>query len=217
MNRRPEGARGWPAAFVGGALFLDFINTVEYVTPAVFRDRLPDYSAVLRWSTARGSLPDRAIAKLAGRASRDPQGASAAWRKCIALREDLRELTGKLETGKDSATALAGLNQRILALPPLATLTPGAGPTRFVSDVPGRDLEEPTWPIIWSAAAVLTCEFVDRLGHCHAPPCRYVFIDLSRNLSRLWCDDRCGNRARVHRHQKRAKTQSRRRLAARKE
>lgn len=37
-----------------------------------------------------------------------------------------------------------------------------------------------------------------RLCHCQAPDCRQVFVDLSRNRSRRYCDGRgCGNRLHV--------------------
>ena len=199
--------RNWPDPFVGGALCLDFINTVEYLTPSSARDRLTDYFMVLRWSAARESLPDRAIERLARRARRDRRGASLAWRNCIALREALRVLVGKLQAGESPGRVVAGLNGRISGLPPLATLTAAVRHSRFVFDAPGRDLNELTWPIVWSAAAVLVSEYVERLGYCHASPCRYVFIDLSRNQTRLWCADSCGNRARVRRHQKRVDRQ----------
>lgn len=199
--------RNWPGRFVGGALCLDFINTVEYLTPSGARDRLTDYFMVLRWSAARESLSDRAIERLAQRARRDPRGASLAWRNCIALREALRVLVAELQAAESPDRVVAGLNARISGLPPLATLRAAARHPHFVFDTPGRDLKELTWPIVWSAAAVLVSEYIERLGHCRASPCRYVFIDLSRNQSRLWCADSCGNRARVRRHQKRADRQ----------
>jgi predicted RNA-binding Zn ribbon-like protein len=40
----------------------------------------------------------------------------------------------------------------------------------------------------------------DGLGICGNPHCRLVFLDLSRNRTRRWCDTRgCGNRDRVGR------------------
>jgi len=38
----------------------------------------------------------------------------------------------------------------------------------------------------------------ERMRSCAAPPCRNVFVDLSRNRSRRYCDSRtCGNRLHV--------------------
>ncbi len=36
-----------------------------------------------------------------------------------------------------------------------------------------------------------------RLGVCHAPPCRNVYVDTSPNQSRRYCSDRCSSRANV--------------------
>jgi len=47
-------------------------------------------------------------------------------------------------------------------------------------------------------------EVRDRLRICGNPHCRLIFLDLSRNRARLWCDDGgCGNRDRVRRFRSR--------------
>jgi predicted RNA-binding Zn ribbon-like protein len=198
-----DALRDWSEQFVGGALCLDFINTIEYRSSYVARDRFTDYAAVLDWCEARESLPARTIARLARLAVRDRHGASRAWRDCVALREELRELLERIRAGGPSGVAVARLNRRISEMGPLPTLSATGGQSRFRFDLPGKDLDEPRRPIIWSAAALLVSEHLGRLGYCHAVPCRYVFLDLSRNHSRLWCADSCGNRVRVQRHQRR--------------
>jgi predicted RNA-binding Zn ribbon-like protein len=41
----------------------------------------------------------------------------------------------------------------------------------------------------------------DRLRLCGNPLCRFMFVDRSRNASRVWCEASvCGNRVRGHRH-----------------
>jgi predicted RNA-binding Zn ribbon-like protein len=41
----------------------------------------------------------------------------------------------------------------------------------------------------------------ERLRMCGNPLCRFLFIDHSRNASRVWCEMAvCGNRVRGHRH-----------------
>ncbi|MBA2718076.1 MAG: CGNR zinc finger domain-containing protein [Chloroflexi bacterium] len=45
-----------------------------------------------------------------------------------------------------------------------------------------------------------------RVRTCANPSCRLMFLDLSRNRARIWCDNAgCGNRARVRRYRSRAK------------
>ena len=49
-------------------------------------------------------------------------------------------------------------------------------------------------------------EMRDRLRICGNAYCRLMFLDLSRNRTRLWCDNAgCGNRARVRSYRSRAK------------
>ena len=45
----------------------------------------------------------------------------------------------------------------------------------------------------------------DALRMCGNPDCRLMFLDMSKNRARLWCDNGgCGNRARVRRYRSRA-------------
>lgn len=44
---------------------------------------------------------------------------------------------------------------------------------------------------------VIRMKELDRLRRCDGPDCASVFVDLSRNRSRRYCDGGCGNRANV--------------------
>ena len=49
-------------------------------------------------------------------------------------------------------------------------------------------------------------EVRDRLRLCGNPHCRLMFLDLSKNHARQWCDNGgCGNRDRVRRYRSRTK------------
>jgi predicted RNA-binding Zn ribbon-like protein len=55
-------------------------------------------------------------------------------------------------------------------------------------------------PIIRSAADVLLSDDLRRIKACADPACGWLFIDVSRNQSRRWCDMKdCGNRAKATR------------------
>jgi predicted RNA-binding Zn ribbon-like protein len=64
------------------------------------------------------------------------------------------------------------------------------------------------WPILRSAARLLTDGDHSRLGQCADDRgCGYLFYDTSRNRSRRWCDmNSCGNRAKSQRHYARHRT-----------
>jgi hypothetical protein len=106
----------------------------------------------------------------------------------------------------DYAALLQGLgqcalNRRFAALPATPPrLEPVAGQRQLRLALPGRQLEEALWPVLWSAAALLSSDEIGKLGQCHAASCSYFFIDHSRNHSRVWCStEGCGNRERVKR------------------
>ena len=69
-----------------------------------------------------------------------------------------------------------------------------------------RKLDQMLWPIIRSAAELLTSDKLDRVCECPGENCGWLFIDMSRNRSRRWCDMKdCGNRAKARRHYRKTK------------
>jgi len=63
-------------------------------------------------------------------------------------------------------------------------------------------LDRMLWPVARSAADLLTSEKLARVGQCADDRgCGWLFLDMSRNRSRRWCDMKdCGNRAKAKRH-----------------
>src|SRR5207248_11011958 len=62
------------------------------------------------------------------------------------------------------------------------------------------------WPVLRSAADLLTSEEIHLLRQCASQTCSWLFLDTSKNHSRRWCDmQNCGNRAKVNRHYERKK------------
>jgi predicted RNA-binding Zn ribbon-like protein len=58
-------------------------------------------------------------------------------------------------------------------------------------------------PVIRSAADLLISEEFKRIKKCADPICGWLFLDISRNRSRRWCDmSACGNRAKASRFYK---------------
>jgi predicted RNA-binding Zn ribbon-like protein len=69
-----------------------------------------------------------------------------------------------------------------------------------VLGLPGKALDEPLWPVLWSLTALLSSEDGGRVGSCRAEGCGWFFVDESPNRSRMWCSsDVCGNRERARR------------------
>jgi predicted RNA-binding Zn ribbon-like protein len=58
-------------------------------------------------------------------------------------------------------------------------------------------------PIIRSAAEVLVSDEMKHIKSCADPACGWLFLDISRNKRRRWCDMQdCGNRAKASRFYK---------------
>jgi len=71
----------------------------------------------------------------------------------------------------------------------------------FVLNWDYQGLELVMWPVIWSAAQLLTSPQLARVGRCANPACGWMFFDTSKNRSRRWCSMKyCGNVAKARRH-----------------
>jgi predicted RNA-binding Zn ribbon-like protein len=65
----------------------------------------------------------------------------------------------------------------------------------------GNTLDAPLWAVARDAGNLLTSESLQRLRECDGDVCGWLFLDLTKNGSRRWCDMRgCGNRAKVRRY-----------------
>jgi predicted RNA-binding Zn ribbon-like protein len=61
-------------------------------------------------------------------------------------------------------------------------------------------------PVLWSAADILVGPDCARVRQCANQRCLWLFLDDSKNGTRLWCSmQACGNRAKAHRHYLRQK------------
>jgi predicted RNA-binding Zn ribbon-like protein len=187
----------------GGALALDFANTVGGTHVSPTHDHLRSYGDIARFAVLAGGLPSSAAKRLAERAKRDPTRAEAVYELGIALRESIWGVFSALASGespRDADLALIG-----------DAAASGAARSRLVYDRDGvgwslpsdsDDLERPLWDVARSAADLLTSGEHDRIKECASTTCEWVFLDRSRNHSRRWCDmSDCGNRAKARRFQ----------------
>ncbi len=184
--------------FSGGALALDTTNTVV-LRGDVERsfDRFADPAEIARFALAASGF--RAD-ELKGRAlaAPDPHAIAA---KVIAIRETTDRLFRRTVTAGALATAdmpeflnacadgFAGSRESLTAGAPF-----GAGLAPFAFET----------ALAVSALSLLSAGTMSRLRIC--PNCNWLFVDRSRNGSRLWCDMAvCGNRQKAKRHYSRRK------------
>ena len=188
---------------IGGALSLDFVNTVDPRHAPDRRDYLDSYLALVAWGGhAEAIAADQAI-RLRAAAAGDPTGAERVLNRAIRLREALYPLFHAAAQEQPPALDDLGVLQAELALavPHLRlTWSPAGFAREWEHD--SAALDQVLWPVCWSAAELLTQGPLDRVRECPGQGnCGWLFLDLSKNGSRRWCDMRvCGNRAKARRH-----------------
>jgi predicted RNA-binding Zn ribbon-like protein len=68
------------------------------------------------------------------------------------------------------------------------------------------DFDWVLWPIVRSAADLLTSEDLGKVRECARNGCDWLFVDSSKNHSRRWCTMTvCGSRVKAHRYYQRRK------------
>jgi predicted RNA-binding Zn ribbon-like protein len=191
----------------GGALCLDFANTVDDRPSDHAVDQLGTYGDLLAFSRQARSLPPSHLTLLPGAARQRPAEAAAALGRALAMRETLFRLFLAIANGDEPATAdLASLNQALAEALSHARVEKDGADFVWGWTLDDGSLGAPLWPIVRSAADLLTSAELATLRVCASPTCGWLFLDTSRNGSRRWCSMRtCGNRAKARRHHARVR------------
>jgi predicted RNA-binding Zn ribbon-like protein len=188
-------------ALIGGALCLDFTNTVGSWADSRGTEKLHDYEDLLRWAAHAGALDARARSRLRRLADGEPQAAARVHFRAIAFRNALYAVLRSHIGGlRPAAAQLALLNREFSALTSSGRLISEGERFAWRWGGASEDLAQLLWPVAQSAAGLLTSGDLKRVGHCVNEECGWLFIDSSRNGRRRWCSMRdCGNRAKVNR------------------
>ena len=194
--------------FVGGALCLDFCNSVGGKRGVRPREYLNSYGDLLSWCEQAG-LTETSLSKARLRtAGRLPAEAAGVLSRAITLREAIYRIFLAMAKQKQPAKRdLAFLNAELgRSLNRLRVMPMKKGFGWEWSTDRGA-LDHALGPIARSAADLLTSgESRARVRQCQGDNCGWLFVDASKNHSRCWCDMRdCGNRAKVRRHRLRKK------------
>jgi len=186
-----------PHRFTGGILALDAANTVVLRDdPEKTFDRFDDPAEIARFADAASGFR---AAELGGRRLAAPSPAEIAP-VVLSIREATDSLfrravlKGAIATGE-----LPGF---------LNACADGLARSRTEIGAPGKPFGDPATPIAFEAALAVSAlsllreDTIARLRIC--PNCSWLFVDRSRNSSRLWCDMAvCGNRQKASRHYRR--------------
>jgi predicted RNA-binding Zn ribbon-like protein len=203
------GGRQTPSGFLfelsGGALCLDFVNTVDDRPTLQSRELLHDYRDLLSWARQAGAVTPRQASALEREAARRPREARSVLDQARSVRESLFLLFSAAAAGRRLPEAeLDRLNPALSAALGRLRLTSGRGKGARWAWSDELALEQMLWPVLRSAADLLTSRDLARLRECAAQACAWLFLDRSKNRSRRWCDMTvCGNRDKVRRHRQR--------------
>jgi predicted RNA-binding Zn ribbon-like protein len=196
---------------VGGALCLDFVNTVANWRDPAQREHLTSYDDLVAWSQQVGTLTEVEARTLRHEASRRPLEATQVLARAVALREVIREAA--LAVAHDHAIdpgTLAQLNRFVGELLCASRLVPTEAGLALRRDDDPAALDRVLWPVVHSALELFTSGELQRVRECPGEACGWVFVDSSRGGRRRWCDmANCGNVTKVRRHRARQGTPSR--------
>jgi predicted RNA-binding Zn ribbon-like protein len=191
---------------IGGALCLDFVNTVDPRHAPERREYLDSYPALVAWGSHAGAIDVKQGDRLREAAAVQPAEAGRVLRRAIGLREALYPLFSQAGSRprpeRDDLDVLQAEVTGALAHFRIAWSPAGFG---WEWDQASSGLDRVLWPVAWSAAELLAQGPLERIRECPGQDtCGWLFLDLSKNASRRWCDMRvCGNRAKARRHYER--------------
>lgn len=209
-----DDAADWlgPEGRIGGVLCLDFVNTVDWHGSDHEGERLREYTDLVRWAEYGGLLTEVEAAHLRTLAGQVPAQATRMLDEARALRESLFHILGNVTRQEAPAPDdLAGLNRWVETAGTQARLVPTVpgGLAWAWAEMEAR-LDAPLWPVVRSAADVLTGPHLARVHCCAEPDCGWVFLDTSKNGSRRWCSMAgCGSRAKARQYYRRKQATAR--------
>ena len=186
---------------VGGALCLDFINTVNSRIQTE-HDYLMQYSDVAGWANKLGILSPTQINQLQKHAKQNVEGAESALLAARTLRDLLYRLFSNTAKGsepdkKDMESFVIFYGESIARSRLIKDKTHYT--TAWKLD---EELDAVLWPVIHSAGELLLSEELPHVKEC--PGCGWLFLDTSKNQSRRWCSmNTCGARDKMRRYHKR--------------
>ena len=180
--------------FVGGALCLDFLNTV-----AEDRDLLTDFASLVRWLTQAGVLPAAEVGEVLEHWG-SGRRANHALNEAKTLRENLRAAVRTFSNGKRMPkTTLETINRQLACSSARAELVESAdGRIGKRFRLQWRQTEDLLAPVAESVADLFTGADRSLIHQCAGADCTLFFYDRTKNHRRRWCSVAvCGNRAKV--------------------
>lgn len=187
---------------VGGKLCLDFVNTATARdSSAGHRDYLTSYDALLAWGRHSRVIATKQLQILKTLAAKEPQAALSALSLAVTLREAIYRLLGSAVRGRRPASAdLLQLNRAFQEACLHRVVLQRAAGFEWGWEFDLGDLRAILWPIVHSTTELMTSPDIKRVRQCAREGCQWLFLDSSKNGSRLWCSMAvCGSRVKSQR------------------
>ncbi len=197
---------------LGNWLCLDFTHTLQDRYNSDRNELLHSYSDLLAWGLHMGILKKDEAQQLLRIAEQHPQVASTLVNNAVSLREAIHRIFYTIaEDSTPPQDDMDVLNTLLARAMSHACIVPEGD--RFSWEWSAHSdtekLERINWLVVRSAADLLTSDKLHSVRACAAEDCRWLFLDISKNHSRRWCDmETCGNQAKARRHYSRKKSVS---------
>ncbi len=174
---------------IGGRLCLDFANTVSTRVGSLCREYLTCYGDLVDWSRHAGILKDRQVKRFKTEAGRHPVRAHRVLHAAIQIRETIYRIFSSIaHQKKPSASDMALLNSALSKSLRRTQILPKRQGFEWGWRYADHTLDDMLWPIVRSAADLLTSPEIIRIRQCARPKrCDWLFIDATKNQSRRWC------------------------------
>ncbi len=179
---------------------LELVNSLDLRFSAQAVDLIPTYKDLLRFATQLELLTAEQARRL-GR-SVEEKAAQRVLASTVELREALAAvLYGRMEGGKPPAAQIQILEQQFHAAALHRRLLAGGPYLEWSWSGVERQAEIPLWMLAQAASDLLVSGDAELVKDCGDPTCRWLFLDVSKNHTRRWCDMKtCGNRMKARRH-----------------
>ncbi|HEX8598738.1 MAG TPA: ABATE domain-containing protein [Chloroflexia bacterium] len=182
---------------------IHFANSVVWRAGERPQDTLTEPDKLLRFARWAGIFDEGELTYLRQQAAHASDEAEAALERAKVFREvTYRVLLAVANHLPPDPSDITLLNEVItdaqdqVHLAP--SLTAGSFEWRWKSETPQFDMLR--WAAARSLAELLTSEDLKKVKSCPGEGCAFLFMDLSRNGKRRWCEmDLCGNRNKVKR------------------
>jgi predicted RNA-binding Zn ribbon-like protein len=190
---------------VGGVPCLNFANTSSGRGTPLRQEHLRSYDLLLAWSEHAGLATRARRLRLSRLAARQPRAAARVLRRALTLREAIHATGAALaHAAPPPAPALVVLNRELAAAMAQARLHPAIGGFAWDWAAAPAALEGVLWPLARSAADLLVAPSNARIKQCPGHGCGWIFLDLTKNGNRRWCEmEVCGTRAKIRRYRDR--------------